>query len=62
MSEKYILIQDNDCHWYVIPVSKKVDWFNWCESDNYGYEDLPKWAVEVGGSPCLVEFETYKIK
>ena len=59
---KYILTPDNDCHWFVIPVDKKAEWFDFCESDNYGYEDEPQWAKNVGGSPCLVEFENYTIK
>jgi len=59
--KEHILIQDNDCHWYVIPDDKRQEWFAWCESENYGYEDLPSWANEVGGSPCLVKFKEWRI-
>jgi len=58
----YILIQDNDCHWYVIPVDKKNEWFKWEESDDYELGVIPDWAKEVNGSPTLVKFKEYRIE
>ena len=60
--QPYILTQDEDCHWYVIPSNKATEWDKWCQSPNYGEEDLPKWAKEVGGSPTLVKFSNYIIE
>lgn len=60
---KNILIQDNDCHWYIIPVDKKVEWFNWCELDEDDEKswEAPEFAKEVWGCPSLVEFENFVI-
>lgn len=60
----YFLSQDNDSHWYVVPVSRRTDWEKWLEldPDNESAWNTPDFAEEVGGSPSLVEFETYTIK
>ena len=60
--EYYILVQDQDSHWYVIPDLKQKEWQQWNESPNYGYEDLPNWAKEVGGWYGLVKFTNFIIK
>lgn len=61
--EKYILIQDNDCHWFVIPVNKKKKWFEWCEipEDNEASCETPKFAKEVWWCTSLVEFTNFTI-
>lgn len=61
---EYILVQDNDCHWYVIPDNKSDDWFNWCEidvCDERAWEP-PKYAKQIGGCPKLVKFKQYRIE
>jgi hypothetical protein len=57
----YCLVQDNDAHWYVIPVQNREEWYDWLEQDPYEASEQPEWAVSVGGSPNLVEFHNYTI-
>ena len=57
---KYMLIQDNDCHWYVIPADKFAEFDKWL-ADLDSYTPLPGWAKSVGGAPSLVTFENYEI-
>jgi len=48
-------VQDNDCHWFIIPAEKEEEWYNHLDSEDYGYIDIP-WAKEVGGCLSLIEF------
>ena len=66
---KYVLTQDDDCHWYVIPADKQDEWCQYVQTINdFDYDSdedypiQPEWVKEVGGSPSLVEFETYEIR
>lgn len=54
-TERFTLVTDNDSHWYVIPVSKKSEWFKYLASST---DDVPSpvFARCVGGPPSLVEF------
>lgn len=63
MYEDYILTQDNDCHWYVIPYEKEEEWGDFLELDPDDEDswDVPDWAEQVGGSPSLVKFSEYRI-
>lgn len=56
---KYMLVQDNDSHWYVIPAQHKIAWDAFCEidSDDPAAWTPPAWAQQVGGSYTLVTFE-----
>jgi hypothetical protein len=61
---EYILVQDNDCHWFVIPAKKERLWSEWVAVDS---EDERSWtppgfAVEVGGSPSRVKFTVFRIE
>lgn len=58
---KYILIQDNDCHWYVIPYEREEEWYDWTDSES---DDVPDWAYRIGGAYTLIQFEnpTYNNK
>lgn len=58
----YILVTDNDSHWYVIPKSAEHDWHRWCESSSYVDDDTPFYAEAVGGAPSLVVFDSYKLE
>lgn len=71
----YILVKDNDCHNYVIPREKAMDWDAWREvpepdlnlpeeETDYTAWNVPEYAKAVGGSPDLVTFNldgTYSI-
>ncbi len=61
-NKRYILSQDNDCHWYVIPVLKLSAWDAWLNipSDDERSWVPPDFADPVGGSPSLVTFENYQ--
>lgn len=56
---RYILVQDNDCHWYIIPVDRIDDWDEWCKSNEW---EAPRYAASVGGHPSLVTFTNPKIE
>lgn len=66
-SEKWMLVQDDDGHWYVIPRDREADWDAWMaapEPDldlpedqiDYTAWNAPDWAEAVGGAPSLVTF------
>ena len=61
---EYILTQDNDGHWYVIPAEKEKDFSKWVsiDGDDERSWTLPDFADSVGGSPTLVKFKEYRIE
>ena len=56
---RYMLVTDNDSHWYIIPTQHLVAWGTWTELNSELPESWnpPIWARPVGGSPTLVTFE-----
>lgn len=58
------LTQDNDSHWYVVPVARREEWDAWrnLDSDDERAWTPPSFAVEVGGSPSQVEFSSWSIR
>jgi hypothetical protein len=64
MESKYCLVQDDDCHWYVIPVDRQKEFSDWLYRMHRLCVDerLPSYADMVGGSPSLVEFQNYDIR
>jgi hypothetical protein len=61
---EYILVPDNDSHWYVIPLEKHTEWDKWCcldENDEKSWV-VPEYAEQVGGPPFLVKFKQYRIE
>lgn len=46
---KYCLDQDNDCHWYCMPVSKKEEWSKFLElnPDDEESWNVPEWAEPI---------------
>jgi hypothetical protein len=54
-TQRYFLGQDDDGHWYVVPVDKRGEWEKWLARLGYT-EAAPEWVESVGGSPCLVTF------
>lgn len=63
-STRYRLVQDNDCHWFIIPADKIGEWDEWCEidSDDERAWDAPEFAQDLGGSPSNVTFENPRTK
>ncbi len=58
----YILVLDNDSHWYVIPKSAEYQWNRWLESSGYVLDEIPYYATAVGGAPSLVVFDSYRLE
>jgi len=56
----YFLAQDDDCHWYVVPVDMETDFDAWVERAD-PYEATPEYIEAIGGSPRLVRFTKYTI-
>lgn len=63
MTDRYILSQDNDSHWFVVPVARQQEWDAWLEidSDDERAWEVPDFAKAVGGAPCLVTFANPEI-
>ena len=61
MEKEYILIQDRDCHWYVVPEQMELDFNAWADREEDDDEDVPSYAERVNGSPSLVKFTKYRI-
>jgi hypothetical protein len=62
---KYMIVSDDDGHYYVIPTRYEHAWNAWraCITDDYDFWDgqVPKYADPIGGSPTLVHFDSYSI-
>ena len=58
--QEYMLVRDNDGHWYVIPAGRDEEFDAWCESDEYELGETPEWADRIGGSPSLILFPSYR--
>lgn len=54
---KYVLVQDESSHWYVIPADKQDEF----EQAVYDEEEIPAFAQQIGGHPSLVQFENWEI-
>ena len=55
---RYFFDQDGSCHWYLVPLSKRVEWDEWCgldENDERSWE-APEWAKRLPGHPSWVPF------
>lgn len=57
-AERYMMAQDNDCHWYVIPVARQQEWYDWCDipTDDERSWEPPEFAQRTYGSYSLVTF------
>lgn len=57
---KYRFIQDDDCHWYLIPADKHREFIEWAYGDGGdGFTPmvaLPQWATICPGSPSDYNF------
>lgn len=63
MADRYFLSQDNDGHWFVIPVARQREWDEWrdLDPDDETSWEAPAFALAVGGAPCLVTFTNPEI-
>lgn len=61
--DRYFLATDSSGHWFVVPCSKKEEWFRWADLDEDNDEawDAPDFARVVGGAPTLVTFSNPEI-
>lgn len=67
---EYILLQDDDCHWYVCPADKEHEVNRYFEAVSKFWDDPegkeepkePEDLIRVGGSPSLVKFTGYRIE
>lgn len=61
---RYRLVQDNDCHWYLIPADKGEEWDEWCDipDDDERSWDAPDFAQGLNGSPSAVTFDNPRTK
>lgn len=53
---RYTLVQDDSCHWYIIPADKKEDWYKWEQSEEAELGHIPDWADHFGSGPEAVTF------
>lgn len=55
---RFFFDQDNDSHWYLVPVDRRAEWDAWRaipEGDERGWE-VPDFAKRMDGGP---EFYTF---
>lgn len=60
--EEFILVQDDSCHWYIIPENREGDWDDWLESDEIELGCVPGYAVPINGSLRRVKILEYRIR
>jgi hypothetical protein len=46
---RYRMVQDDDCHWYLIPANRSFEFDTWRESDDYQAGIEPDWAHRIDG-------------
>ena len=63
MADRYFLSQDNDCHWYLVPVRLTPTWVEWLalDSDDERAWTEPAGVLAVNGAPTRVTFENPRI-
>lgn len=66
---RYMLVRDDDAHWYIIPADKEEVWddylvdFAMFDADNEADEpEQPNWAIPLGGGAESVKFTNYVIE
>lgn len=58
-----VLVQDDSCHWYLIPAERRAEWGRFVDvmENGDGDADTPSWATRLGGAPSLIEFYIWRI-
>jgi hypothetical protein len=59
MKPGFILVQDDSCHWYVIPEHMSAVWDRWWEDDEG--REAPEWAHRINGAPSRVVFNSWRL-
>lgn len=54
----HCLVQDDDCHWFLIPAYLKEDWDNWVTNDS-SYCNPPSYAKEIHNPSDVIIFGYY---
>lgn len=71
MIDEFVLIQDDDGHWYVCPAEKQGEASEAFEAIDTYWQDMeaegdapevPPYLVRVGGAPSLVRFTGYRFE
>lgn len=70
--EEFVLLNDDDGHWYVCPADRQRDaeaFFSasatyWSPDSKYEGDppEDPDWLVPVGGAPSLVRFTGWRVE
>lgn len=56
----FFLSQDDDSHWYIIPIERQQEWDNWrAMNDDFS---VPPYAIPVNGAPRRVVFKQYDVR
>lgn len=55
-AEPQRLIQDNDCHWYVIPCFREDDFRNWVTAMEQSLDWNNEWEPKRVNGPHMVQF------
>lgn len=55
-----VLVQDESCHWYIIPEEKQGEWSTWAENEDDW--DVPNYAFSVGGGPERCKFRDFELR
>lgn len=62
MSEqRYLLDQDDSCHWYIVPVDRHEAFSAWTEGEYDDDPEPPEGVTRIGGWPGLVTFTDPRI-
>ena len=61
--KSYKLVQDDSCHWYLIPAENKKEWEEFCalDPDDEASWDVPKWASQIDGPHSILIHEYSEI-
>ncbi len=53
---RFYLDQDDSCHWYIIPLSKRQEWNEFLDSEACELGDVPPWAERINTGVSSVSF------
>jgi hypothetical protein len=61
--KRFFIDQDHDCHWYIVPEEKKIEWEEWrnLPEDNESSWETPDFAKCINGPTNIVMFTNPQI-
>jgi len=66
MLNRYRLVQDNDCHWYVIPANNYPDFICWVDAQENDIDEFDEGIdynkYRINCSPSLLTFENWRLE